>query len=181
MYAIVVRDWESFLNPVILSPLEGCESRICELLQNKWKVMLMQHIMIRLSRILEASGLLEKGRVHEPEAAPSRADLLLHPHNMAEGEAGVPRVPAREYFDPPRHVIDPLDADEGQGAKSIIRTVLRIALRIAFAGSMGDYGYCGSAAACGIGMFVKNFRGRTLLHINRDPRGNYAFLEVEVF
>ena len=46
---------------------------------------------------------------------------------------------------------------------------------------LGDYGYCGSAAACGIGMFVKNFRGRTLLHINRDQRGNYAVLEVEVF
>ena len=46
---------------------------------------------------------------------------------------------------------------------------------------LGDYGYCGSAAARGIGMFVKNFRGRTLLHINRDPRGSYALLEVEVF
>jgi hypothetical protein len=46
---------------------------------------------------------------------------------------------------------------------------------------LGDYGYCGSAVACGIGMFLKNFRGRTLLHINRDPRGNYAILEVEVF
>jgi hypothetical protein len=46
---------------------------------------------------------------------------------------------------------------------------------------LGDYGYSGSAAACGIGMFVKNFRGRTLLHINRDPRGRYAALEVEVF
>ncbi len=46
---------------------------------------------------------------------------------------------------------------------------------------LGDYGYGGSAAACGIGMFVKNFRGRTLLHFNRNPRGNYALLEVEVF
>ena len=46
---------------------------------------------------------------------------------------------------------------------------------------LGDYGYCGSAAACGIAMFVKNFRRRKLLHINRDPRGNYAVLEVEVF
>jgi len=46
---------------------------------------------------------------------------------------------------------------------------------------LGDYGYSGSAAACGIGMFVKNFQGRTLLHINRDPRGNYVLLEVEVF
>ena len=46
---------------------------------------------------------------------------------------------------------------------------------------LGDYGYCGSAAACGIGMFLMNFRGRTLLHINRDLRGNYAMLEVQVF
>jgi hypothetical protein len=46
---------------------------------------------------------------------------------------------------------------------------------------LGDYGYCGSAAACGIGMFVKDFRGRKLLHINRDPRGHYAVLEVESF
>ena len=44
-----------------------------------------------------------------------------------------------------------------------------------------DYGYCGSAAACGIAMFVKHFPGRTLLHINRDQRGNYAVLEVRVF
>ncbi len=46
---------------------------------------------------------------------------------------------------------------------------------------LADYGYCGSAAACGIAMFVKHFPGRTLLHINRDPRGNYAVLEVGVF
>ena len=46
---------------------------------------------------------------------------------------------------------------------------------------LGDYGYCGSAAAFGIAMFVKNFRRRTLLHINRDLRGNYALLEVQVF
>jgi len=46
---------------------------------------------------------------------------------------------------------------------------------------LDDYGYCGSAAACGIAMFLENFRGSTLLHLNRDPRGNYAVLEVEVF
>ena len=38
----------------------------------------------------ETPGLLEEGRVHEPEAAPSRAYLLLHPHDVAEEEAGVP-------------------------------------------------------------------------------------------
>jgi hypothetical protein len=46
---------------------------------------------------------------------------------------------------------------------------------------LADYGYCGSAAACGIAMFVKHFPGRTLLHINQDPRGNCAVLEVGVF
>jgi hypothetical protein len=46
---------------------------------------------------------------------------------------------------------------------------------------LGDYGYCSSAAACGIALFVKHFPGRTLLHINRDPRGNCAVLEVAVF
>jgi hypothetical protein len=46
---------------------------------------------------------------------------------------------------------------------------------------LGDYGYCGSAAACGIALFVTHFPGRTLLHINRDPRGNCAVLEVKVF
>lgn len=42
-----------------------------------------------------------------------------------------------------------------------------------------DYGYSGSATACGVSLFVKTFPGRTLLHINRDQRGNYAVLEVE--
>ena len=42
-----------------------------------------------------------------------------------------------------------------------------------------DYGYSGSATACGAGLFVKTFSGRTLLHINRDPRGKYSVLKVE--
>ena len=42
-----------------------------------------------------------------------------------------------------------------------------------------DYGYSGSATACGVSLFVKTFPGRTLLHINRDQRGKYAVLEVE--
>ena len=46
---------------------------------------------------------------------------------------------------------------------------------------LNDYGYCGSAAACGIGKFVKDFPGRSLLHINRDQRGSHAVLEVDVF
>lgn len=42
-----------------------------------------------------------------------------------------------------------------------------------------DYGYSGSATACGISMFVKLFQGRTLLHMNRDQRGHYAVMEIE--
>jgi hypothetical protein len=42
-----------------------------------------------------------------------------------------------------------------------------------------DGGYSGSATACGIGRFMGRFQGRSLVHINRDRRGNYAVLEVE--
>jgi hypothetical protein len=42
-----------------------------------------------------------------------------------------------------------------------------------------DGGYSGSATACGVGRFMGQFQGRSLLHINRDRRGNYALLEVE--
>jgi hypothetical protein len=46
---------------------------------------------------------------------------------------------------------------------------------------LGDHGYSGSATACGISLFMDRFPGRTLLHINKDPRGHYAVLEVERF
>jgi hypothetical protein len=42
-----------------------------------------------------------------------------------------------------------------------------------------DHGYSGSATACGISLFFNQFQGRTLLHVNRDPRGHYTVLEVE--
>jgi hypothetical protein len=42
-----------------------------------------------------------------------------------------------------------------------------------------DYGYSGSATACGISMFVKLFQGRTLLHLNRNQRGHYAVIELD--
>lgn len=42
-----------------------------------------------------------------------------------------------------------------------------------------DGGYCGSATACGVGRFMGQFQGRSLVHINRDQRGNYVVLEVE--
>jgi hypothetical protein len=44
---------------------------------------------------------------------------------------------------------------------------------------LSDGGYSGSATACGIGRFMGQFQGRSLLHVNRDRRGNYALLEVE--
>lgn len=44
-----------------------------------------------------------------------------------------------------------------------------------------DYGYSCSATACGISMFMKQFRGKTLLHINKDRRGRYAIMEVARF
>jgi hypothetical protein len=44
---------------------------------------------------------------------------------------------------------------------------------------LSDGGYSGSATACGVGRFMGKFQGRSLLHINRDRRGNYALLEVE--
>jgi hypothetical protein len=44
-----------------------------------------------------------------------------------------------------------------------------------------EYGYSGSATACGVSMFVKLFPGKTLLHINKDRRGNYAVIELQQF
>ena len=42
-----------------------------------------------------------------------------------------------------------------------------------------DYGYSGSATACGVSLFIKTFSKRILLHINKDPQGKYSLLEVE--
>ncbi len=42
-----------------------------------------------------------------------------------------------------------------------------------------DYGYSGSATACGVSLFMMLFRKKTLLHINRDQRGHYAVIELE--
>jgi len=42
-----------------------------------------------------------------------------------------------------------------------------------------EYGYSGSATACGVGLFIMLFHGKTLLHINRDQRGHFAVIEVE--
>lgn len=42
-----------------------------------------------------------------------------------------------------------------------------------------EYGYSGSSTACGVGLFMERFQGRTLLHINKDLYGHYAVLELE--
>lgn len=44
-----------------------------------------------------------------------------------------------------------------------------------------DYGYSGSATACGVSLFMKQFPGRSLLHINHDMRGHHVALEVKSF
>ena len=46
---------------------------------------------------------------------------------------------------------------------------------------LGESGACGSAAACGIALFLNGHPGRKLLHLNRNQRGEYALLEVEAF
>jgi len=58
--------------------------------------------------------------------------------------------------------------------------VLRAALRPATVFDyLGRHGYCGSATACGVCLFLQEFPGRTLLHLNRDPHGHFAALVVE--
>ena len=64
----------------------------------------------------------------------------------------------------------------GEDEAAALREALRPAAVFDY---LRDYGYSGSATACGVSLFVKTFSGRTLLHINRDQRGNYAVLEVE--
>ena len=44
---------------------------------------------------------------------------------------------------------------------------------------LNEQGFSGSSTACGIGMFIKFFKGKNLLHINRDQRGHYAAVVVE--
>lgn len=44
--------------------------------------------------------------------------------------------------------------------------------------TLDEYGYSGSAAACGAALFMERFPGRTLRHINKDARGQYSVLEV---
>ncbi len=64
----------------------------------------------------------------------------------------------------------------GDDEAAALREALRPAAEFDY---LRDYGYSGSATACGVSLFVKLFPGKTLLHINRDQRGHYAVIEVE--
>ena len=57
-----------------------------------------------------------------------------------------------------------------------LRGILRPAAEFDY---LRDYGHSGSSTACGISLFVRLFQAKTLLHINRDQRGNYAVIELE--
>jgi hypothetical protein len=64
----------------------------------------------------------------------------------------------------------------GDDEATALREALRPAAEFDY---LRDYGYSGSAAACGVSLFVRLFQGKTLLHVNRDQRGNYAVIELE--
>jgi len=64
----------------------------------------------------------------------------------------------------------------GDDEATALRETLRPAAEFDY---LRDYGYSGSAAACGVSLFVRLFQAKTLLHINRDQRGNYAVIELE--
>ncbi len=64
----------------------------------------------------------------------------------------------------------------GEEEAAVLKKALRPAAEFEY---LQENGYCGSAAACGIGRFMERFTGRTLIHINKDRRGNYTLLEVE--
>jgi hypothetical protein len=64
----------------------------------------------------------------------------------------------------------------GDDEATALRETLRPAAEFDY---LRDYGYSGSATACGVSMFVRLFQAKTLLHINRDQRGNYAVIELE--
>ena len=67
-----------------------------------------------------------------------------------------------------------IDDDEAAAMKEILHPVAEFDY-------LCDYGYSGSATACGVGLFIMLFHGKTLLHINRDQRGHFAVIEVERF
>jgi hypothetical protein len=64
----------------------------------------------------------------------------------------------------------------GDDEAAVLREALRPSAEFDY---LRDYGYSGSATVCGLGLFVELFQAKTLLHINRDQRGNYAVIELE--
>ena len=65
-----------------------------------------------------------------------------------------------------------INPDEASSVKEILHTADEFDY-------LHNYGYSGSATACGVSLFIKLFHGKTLLHINRDQRGHFAVIEVE--
>ena len=65
-----------------------------------------------------------------------------------------------------------IDDDEAAAMKEILHPVAEFDY-------LCDYGYSGSATACGVSLFIMLFHGKILLHINRDQRGHFAVIEVE--
>lgn len=64
----------------------------------------------------------------------------------------------------------------GEDEAAALREALRPAAEFDY---LRDHGYSRSAAACGVSLFVTLFQAESLLHINRDQRGNHAVIELE--
>jgi len=64
----------------------------------------------------------------------------------------------------------------GDDEAAAFREILRPAAEFDY---LGEYGYSGSATACGVSLFVRLFQAKTLLHLNKDQRGSYAVIELE--
>ncbi len=65
-----------------------------------------------------------------------------------------------------------IDDDEAAAMKEILHPVAEFDY-------LREYGYSSSATACGVGLFIMLFQGKTMLHINRDQRGHFAVIEIE--
>jgi len=80
-----------------------------------------------------------------------------------------------EYEGTTEHIVS-FGAMMGNKEAAVLRDTIRPAAEFDY---LDEYGYSGSATTCGIGLFVKMFRQKTLLHINRDQRGHYTIVKVE--
>jgi len=64
----------------------------------------------------------------------------------------------------------------GDDEATALRETLRPAAEFYY---LQEYGYSGSATACGVSLFLRLFQAKTLLHINRDHHGIYAVIELD--